>query len=86
MPLYTKDEWDAAHEAFHQAFKKSQETIQRLCVDVAMLKPISVSWRKDDPPEPWGCILDPNPATNPTYCDECPVQDDCPYPRKEWSK
>ncbi len=84
MPLYTKEEWDAAHAGFKAELQSKTEIIQRLCVEVALHKPIRVSWRPNDAPKPWGCIL--VKESNPGYCDECPVQHDCPKPYKQWSK
>lgn len=37
--------------------------------------------------EPWGCILTKDDKGNhDEYCDECPVQEECPCEHKEWSK
>lgn len=56
--------------------------LQELCRRIADITPIAWGWGGNDP-KPWGCIL-----TKKTdwYCDQCPVQDICPYEHKEWSK
>lgn len=57
------------------------EKLQEICSKAANEWPIKYWGRKEA--EPWGCILT---AEYEHYCDECPVQDICPYPHKEWSK
>lgn len=62
-----------------------QEKVLDLCQMVAKYKPVTVIWRGENAePEPWGCIMDEE--SDPGYCDECPVQDWCPYEHKKWSK
>lgn len=62
-----------------------KELIQKLCTLCADHIPVVPYWNKnnkDHIPKPWGCILTKGHG----YCDCCPVQDDCPYEGKEWSK
>lgn len=61
----------------------SKAKLQTLCTKIANEMPISVSWNKPRPPEPWGCILTQDYEY---YCDECPVQTICPHDDKSWSK
>lgn len=58
----------------------ARQLIQKLCTEVCNHKPVEF-WGQDK--EPWGCILS---GVSHGYCDCCPVQDDCPYPDKKWSK
>jgi len=73
-------------------------TIQDLCRQVATYKPIK-GWHAEDAVDgkaPWGCILnefdyvimnsDDDEIFSMGYCDDCPVQDLCPYEYKKWSK
>lgn len=60
-----------------------KDELQRLCTLAAKYIPVEQSWRGEGK-WPWGCILDP--ASNPGYCDKCPVLKICPYDWKEYSK
>lgn len=52
--------------------------IQSLCTKVAENMPVDVGGKL----KPWGCILPGKSGV----CDGCPVQEECPYPYKRWSK
>lgn len=78
--LLTEAEYDAmkAAAARHQA--KANEELQQFCRRVANELPVKFRGRPEA--KPWGCIID----NGDWYCDECPAQEVCPYPHKEWSK
>ena len=61
-----------------------KNVMQDLCTKVAEHMPVTVSWRPNDAPAPWGCIL--SSPSRMEYCDQCPVKDVCPNDCKEWSK
>jgi hypothetical protein len=60
-----------------------KEQLQILCTWAADHMPVSVAWKNNGEPEPWGCIL----TTKFDHCcDACPVQELCPHEYKEWSQ
>lgn len=63
---------------------KLKDTIQRLCVEVAMNKPVKFWGNKTA--DVWGCPIHSDSDETYSYCDECPVQNDCPEEYKRWSK
>lgn len=70
--------------------EKDKVREQRRCTDIANTLPIVWGWGGPDP-KPWGCIITESEKAEPDhysewYCDKCPVQDECPYEHKEWSK
>jgi hypothetical protein len=89
--LLTEEEYEALISQGDVARRECRDTIQKLCTEVANTKPIIPGWvtrrgEEDDyEPKPWGCILNKEPLNHPGYCDECPVQDECPCTYKEWS-
>lgn len=58
--------------------------LQEICTLAAQHIPVPCDWSQDKQPRPWGCILAKPRSSG--YCDDCPVSDVCPNPRKEWSK
>jgi hypothetical protein len=59
--------------------------LQYLCMQVAIHMPVKRSWLESDVNQkPWGCILDK--ASDPGYCDECPVKKLCPHKGKRFSQ
>jgi hypothetical protein len=77
--LLTQEEYDALQNKADNIIKDARDTIQDLCTRVANYEVLTKGWARG---EPWGCIL----TKTTEYCDECPVQDVCPYEWKEWSK
>lgn len=63
-----------------------REALQKLCTDAANHIPIVHEWAPNDPPAPWGCILDESGNNRGGYCDECPAQKICPHDGKEFSQ
>jgi hypothetical protein len=55
--------------------------LQRVCILAAQNVPVDRP--NSTSQEPWGCILE---VGHSGYCDECPVQRECPYPGKKYSK
>jgi len=82
--VLSQEEYDKVLQDIRDAETAKKETIQRLCSQVCDILPIKDKYRPDDDPHPWGCILTEGP--NCGYCDQCPVQDDCPSKDKNWSK
>lgn len=66
----------------------SQRQLQELCTKICNTMPVRwEGWDKDREPSPWGCILTAYDGNNEDwYCDNCPVQEICPYSHKAWSK
>ncbi len=63
--------------------KDCELVIQDLCTKVANNMPVAWSW--GDYFEPWGCVLTKE-SHDEWYCDECPVQKECPSKLKKYSK
>lgn len=53
---------------------RTEKQLQELCTKICNKMPVETSW---------GCVLS---TKRESCCDECPVQDICPYTCKEWSK
>ena len=85
--ILTQEEYNSLVNSNNLFEEKHKEMVQKLCTLVAMNMPITPRWcRKDKEyvPEPWGCILVPDSQME--YCDDCPVQKECPNRYKHWSK
>lgn len=78
----TQEEFDNLRYRREAAEQERRDQLQRLCSLVADHMPVTVDWM----PEPvvWGCILTRKDRSG--YCDCCPVQEDCPYNGKAYSK
>lgn len=65
---------------------KREAKLQRICTKAANEWPVKYWGRKEA--EPWGCkiTMEKNKEVDEWYCDNCPVQEICPYPFKGWSK
>lgn len=62
------------------------EELQTLCTKIADELPIEGWHAKTGEKSPWGCVITANKKQHEWHCDDCPVQDICPYPHKDWSK
>lgn len=77
--LLTESEYKALNErALIGDQAPKGEDLQEFCTMVANRLPL-----KTHDNEPWGCILTEEEEW---YCDECPAQNFCPHPNKNWSK
>lgn len=91
--LLTEEEYKALHKRIREAEEKapsiSKKKLQELCTKIADTMPIKKSWDKKADPSPWGCKItvekDPENGYE-WYCDDCPVQEICPYEYQEYSK
>lgn len=79
MYILTEEEFEALQEKKRKISEDAQKILQHLCSRVDDIEVLTSGWAAGDP---WGCII----TKNNEYCDECPVQDICPYEDKEWSK
>lgn len=61
----------------------SVKELQKLCSLVADHVPVEKGWYKG---KAWGCILTTKKSGYEWYCDDCPAQNACPYPNKNWSQ
>lgn len=89
--LLSEEEYDELHRNHKQEIAELRIKITDLCMRVAMSEVIPDPWdmhRPEGEPKegPWGCIRSKDPQKDPMYCDECPVDDICRYPGKEYSK
>ena len=98
--ILTEDELNDLKWQITIAKTERHDLVQELCRLVATHKPVKFWGHKDA--RTWGCILnekiesededdfavdkDGNELQSMGYCDECPVQDICPYKYKKWSK
>ena len=80
--ILTEKEFHELQTAVKRGELMNQKLIQNLCTQVAAHKPIRF-WGRDEK-EPWGCPLSDDNYME--YCDECPVERDCPNTNKRWSK
>ena len=76
--LLSQAELDALKNEAANERDELRETLQDLCTQVAIHKPVALSWT------PFGCVLDKESDTD--YCDACPVRHACPNPNKPYSK
>lgn len=82
--LLTQEEYKSLTEQKQLREVVQAGQLQELCTKIANTMPVPRDWATDKTPRPWGCILDEN--TDPSYCDDCPVDEICPNPHKSWSK
>lgn len=80
MYVLTQEEFDALQEKNRKITEDVQKVLQDLCTRVANSELVKEGWYAG---KPWGCVLT---VEHEWYCDDCPVQDVCPYDWKEWSK
>jgi hypothetical protein len=95
--VLTQTEYDDLNNAAFKAGEKVKENMQRLCTLAADNVPVDWGWNQtghdepDDPvgtkenPKPWGCLITVE-KEHEWYCDNCPVQNICPYQFKNYSK
>ena len=83
--ILSEEELDDLKERkrLHEVAQK--EELQKLCTLACNHIPVIVPWDKEADPKPWGCILSQKQYSD-HYCDECPVDELCPYNGKNWSK
>lgn len=83
--ILTQEEYDALIKRTVDVKEDAKNTINELCKEVAIHKPVRRSWATHLPPSPWGCIHQTDQKNSPIYCDECPVIRVCKL-SKECSK
>jgi hypothetical protein len=83
--ILSQKEYDALRAEQTEKIKLSRDKLQKLCTKIANEMPVVWGWNGDDP-KPWGCIITAEDKGDEWYCDQCPVQEICPSPRKEYSK
>ena len=84
--LLTKKEYLALTNAKNSIRLENTKKLQQLCTKIADTMPVKWGWNGPDP-KPWGCILSVKKDSNQEwYCDQCPVQEICPYPGKVHSQ
>lgn len=81
--ILTQAELDALHESNDERIRTMTVELQEVCTMAADHVPVTVNWFNDGKPKPWGCILT---VKHEHYCDECPVNERCPFEHKHWSK
>lgn len=81
--MLTEEEYTELKREHSAKAKAASDRLQEICVLAAQHIPVPHEWSSDKTPRPWGCIL---AKPSPGYCDDCPVSEICPNPRKEWSK
>lgn len=82
--ILTEDEYQKLLNTGKKREDLNQKELQDFCTRVANELPIKF-WNNKEA-KPWGCLLTYGGQDQEWYCDECPAQDVCPYPYKEWSK
>lgn len=82
--LLSEEEYNKLVNRGKEREEELRETLQKLCTMVCDHMPVRREWEDEEEPDrPWGCTLS---QEGEWYCDECPVQDECPSNRKEYSK
>lgn len=81
--ILTQEEYDELKRKQELEFSITTKQLQTLCTKIATEMPVVLPWGSHEV-RPWGCILTDDGAMD--YCDDCPVQQICPHPYKEWSK
>jgi endonuclease III len=82
--ILSEEEYTALKAAAQARLKLNTKNLQGLCTKIADTMPIRWTWGDGkENPKPWGCILT---KKNEWYCDQCPVQEICPYVSKHYSK
>lgn len=84
--ILSQAELDSLREERRRRNRAEDKKLQEFCTLAASHIPIKRPWSPSGEPAPWGCILLPEGAGNPGYCDCCPAQDFCPSERKEFSQ
>lgn len=81
--ILTQEEYDDLRRAQGVLTTNRKDALQRLCTEAANHIPVSVDWKPNEPPSPWGCILT---SSHESYCDHCPAIEVCPNEYKEYSQ
>ena len=84
--ILTQAEYDELRRAQGVITTAKKSELQKLCTDAANHIPITRDWAPNEPPAPWGCILDESSPNHGGYCDDCPAKEVCPHDYKVWSK
>jgi len=79
--LLTKQEFNHLSNQKDNIDKENIRLLQEVCTYAANNVPIKF-WGREEL-QPWGCIMT---SSQEWYCNECPVQQQCPHDNKEWSK
>jgi endonuclease III len=81
--LLNEKEYQSLTQVGKELRKQYDETLFDLCRRVCNNEPVRWTWGDGkDTPKPWGCIKDDEHW----HCDECPVQNVCPYEYKSHSQ
>jgi hypothetical protein len=83
--LLTQEEYDELKAQKRGIRLENTKKLQALCTKIADTMPVNWGWKGPDP-KPWGCIITVQREGHEWYCDQCPVQDICPYPGKSYSQ
>ncbi|MFN4121309.1 hypothetical protein [Acidovorax sp.] len=84
--ILTQEEYDALRRDQGVRVTNRKAELQKLCTDAANHIPIVRDWAPNEPPAPWGCILDEGSPNYRGYCDDCPAKQICPHDGKEYSQ
>lgn len=80
MYILTEEEFKALQKKSRKITEDAQKTLQELCTRIADSEILTEGWMEG---KPWGCI---HSKKYEWYCDNCPVQKQCPEEYKYWSK
>jgi len=85
--LLSEEEYNELKDKSYLLSKETKEKLFKVCQLACNNVPVHVSWAdEDNEDEPWMCIISGAGNVCDSYCDECPVQKECPYDNKQWSK
>ncbi len=83
--ILSEEEYGALKAVQEEHIKLERKKLAELCTKIADTMPITVSWDKKSPPEPWRCRVTVEDEGQEHYCDGCPVRSICPL-GKRWSQ
>jgi hypothetical protein len=98
--ILTQEEYDSLSKKKLDLASRHIANLQRACTLAADHVPVMWGWggewdaefkkRLPEVAKPWGCMITKEANSeygdSEWYCDECPVQKECPYEYKSYSK
>ena len=80
--ILNEEEYKTLNNKRSYEISLSKKKLQDLCTNIANHMPVQEGWYKG---KPWKCILNDDMEYE-WYCDDCPVQQICPYEYKSYSQ
>lgn len=86
--IFTEEEYKTLLENKEKIDEKKTNKLLNVCINVADTMPITYRNDKHGIQQPWGCMITyiRKGVNQEWYCDQCPVNEICPYEGKRFSK